>query len=43
MKGYGWPVLVYDVGQPLLYLFAMGVGLAPSSTPTPARSTACGT
>ena len=27
MKGYGWPVLVYDVGQPLLYLFAMGVGL----------------
>jgi len=27
MRGYGWPVLVYDVGQPLLYLFAMGVGL----------------
>lgn len=27
MRGYGWPVVVYDLGQPLLYLFAMGVGL----------------
>lgn len=27
MRGYGWPVAVYDLGQPLLYLFAMGVGL----------------
>lgn len=27
MRRYGWPVLVYDVGQPLLYLLAMGLGL----------------
>lgn len=28
MKGYGWTVVLYGVGQPVAYLFAMGVGLA---------------
>ncbi|KIS28396.1 ABC transporter [Arthrobacter sp. SPG23] len=28
MKGYGWTILMYGVGQPVAYLFAMGVGLA---------------
>ncbi|UZX05344.1 ABC transporter permease [Arthrobacter sp. CDRTa11] len=26
--GYGWSILMYSVGQPVAYLFAMGVGLA---------------
>lgn len=28
MKGYSWSILMYSVGQPVAYLFAMGVGLA---------------
>lgn len=28
MKGYGWSIFLYSVGQPVAYLFAMGVGLA---------------
>lgn len=28
MKSYGWTILGYSVGTPLMYLFAMGVGLA---------------
>ena len=28
MRGYGWSVFLYSVGQPVAYLFAMGVGLA---------------
>ena len=28
MKGYGWTIVMYGVGQPVAYLFAMGVGLA---------------
>ncbi|TLM86102.1 ABC transporter permease [Pseudarthrobacter sp. NamE5] len=28
MKSYGWSILMYSVGQPVAYLFAMGVGLA---------------
>jgi len=28
MKGYGLSILMYSVGQPVAYLFAMGVGLA---------------
>ena len=28
MKGYGWTIVMYSVGQPVAYLFAMGVGLA---------------
>ncbi|CAI3794480.1 ABC transporter permease [Pseudarthrobacter sp. MM222] len=28
MKGYGWTIVLYGVGQPVAYLFAMGVGLA---------------
>ncbi|NKX53206.1 ABC transporter permease [Arthrobacter sp. E918] len=28
MRGYGWTVLLTAVGTPLVYLFAMGVGLA---------------
>jgi lipooligosaccharide transport system permease protein len=28
MKGYSWTILMYGVGQPVAYLFAMGVGLA---------------
>ncbi|MDQ0822211.1 lipooligosaccharide transport system permease protein [Arthrobacter sp. V4I6] len=28
MKGYGWSIVLYGVGQPVAYLFAMGVGLA---------------
>jgi lipooligosaccharide transport system permease protein len=28
MWGYGWSILMYSVGQPVTYLFAMGVGLA---------------
>jgi lipooligosaccharide transport system permease protein len=28
MKGYGWTIILYGVGQPAAYLFAMGVGLA---------------
>ncbi|MFH5880337.1 ABC transporter permease [Arthrobacter sp. NA-172] len=28
MRGYGLSVLMYSVGQPVAYLFAMGVGLA---------------
>ena len=28
MKGYGWSLLMYSVGHPVAYLFAMGVGLA---------------
>lgn len=28
MWGYGWSILMYSVGQPMAYLFAMGVGLA---------------
>lgn len=28
MKGYGFSILMYSVGQPVAYLFAMGVGLA---------------
>ena len=28
MKGYGWTIVLYGVGQPAAYLFAMGVGLA---------------
>ena len=28
MKGYGWSIFLYSVGQPAAYLFAMGVGLA---------------
>jgi lipooligosaccharide transport system permease protein len=27
-RAYAWPILLYAVGQPLLYLVAMGVGLA---------------
>jgi lipooligosaccharide transport system permease protein len=27
-KNYGWELLAYSVGNPLMYLFAMGVGLA---------------
>ncbi|MEV4952389.1 ABC transporter permease [Paenarthrobacter nitroguajacolicus] len=28
MRNYGWSVILYSVGQPVAYLFAMGVGLA---------------
>ncbi|HEY1156225.1 MAG TPA: ABC transporter permease, partial [Arthrobacter sp.] len=28
MKGYSWSIVMYSVGQPVAYLFAMGVGLA---------------
>ncbi|VXC58781.1 hypothetical protein ARTHRO9AX_80334 [Arthrobacter sp. 9AX] len=28
MKGYSWSLLMYSVGHPVAYLFAMGVGLA---------------
>jgi lipooligosaccharide transport system permease protein len=28
MKGYGWTIIMYGVGQPVAFLFAMGVGLA---------------
>ncbi len=28
LKGYGWTVVMTSVGTPLVYLFAMGVGLA---------------
>lgn len=28
MKGYTWSIVMYSVGQPVAYLFAMGVGLA---------------
>ncbi|MCD4852096.1 ABC transporter permease [Arthrobacter sp. AK01] len=28
MRNYGWSVVLYSVGQPVAYLFAMGVGLA---------------
>ena len=28
MRGYTWSILMYSVGQPVAYLFAMGVGLA---------------
>ncbi|MDI3212349.1 ABC transporter permease [Arthrobacter sp. AL12] len=28
MKSYGWTIVMYGVGQPVAYLFAMGVGLA---------------
>ena len=28
MKNYGWTIVMYGVGQPVAYLFAMGVGLA---------------
>lgn len=28
MRGYGWSVFLYSVGQPVAYLFAMGIGLA---------------
>jgi lipooligosaccharide transport system permease protein len=28
MRGYGWTIIMYGVGQPVAYLFAMGVGLA---------------
>ncbi|TLM81133.1 ABC transporter permease [Pseudarthrobacter sp. NamE2] len=28
MKNYAWSMLMYSVGQPVAYLFAMGVGLA---------------
>ena len=28
MKNYSWSMLMYSVGQPVAYLFAMGVGLA---------------
>jgi lipooligosaccharide transport system permease protein len=28
MKNYSWSILMYSVGQPVAYLFAMGVGLA---------------
>lgn len=28
MKGYSWTIVMYGVGQPVAYLFAMGVGLA---------------
>ncbi|MFN3924767.1 MAG: hypothetical protein ACK4K6_14140, partial [Pseudarthrobacter sp.] len=28
MKGYGWSIIMYSVGHPVAYLFAMGVGLA---------------
>jgi len=28
MKGYGWTIIMYGVGQPVAYLFAMGIGLA---------------
>ncbi|OKL54427.1 hypothetical protein BSZ39_04165 [Bowdeniella nasicola] len=27
MRRYGWPLLLSDIGQPLLYLIAMGIGL----------------
>ncbi len=27
MRRYGWPILVADIGQPILYLVAMGLGL----------------
>lgn len=27
VRRYGWPILMYDVGQPLAYLLAMGLGL----------------
>ena len=27
MRRYGWPIIVSDIGQPLLYLIAMGIGL----------------
>jgi lipooligosaccharide transport system permease protein len=28
MKGYSWTIVMYGVGQPVAYLFAMGIGLA---------------
>ena len=28
MKGYTWSILMYSVGQPVAYLFALGVGMA---------------
>ena len=28
MKGYGWTIVMYGVGQPVPTCFAMGVGLA---------------
>ena len=28
MRGYTWSIVMYSVGQPVAYLFAMGVGLA---------------
>ncbi|MFF1253175.1 ABC transporter permease [Pseudarthrobacter sp. NPDC058329] len=28
MKGYSWSIVMYSVGHPVAYLFAMGVGLA---------------
>ncbi len=28
MKGYSWSIIMYSVGHPVAYLFAMGVGLA---------------
>ena len=28
MKNYSWSILMYSVGQPVAYLFAMGIGLA---------------
>jgi lipooligosaccharide transport system permease protein len=27
MRAYFWPILLYSVGQPLLYMLAMGIGL----------------
>ena len=38
MKGYGWSIFLYSVGQPVAYLFAMGVGLAASWTPNSAAA-----
>jgi lipooligosaccharide transport system permease protein len=28
MRGYTWSIIMYGIGQPVAYLFAMGVGLA---------------
>jgi lipooligosaccharide transport system permease protein len=40
MRAYGQTILATSIGNPVVYLFALGVGLA--STPTSARATAAG-
>ena len=34
MNGYRWTLLAYSVGNPVMYLFAMGVGLANAYMPS---------